>query len=386
MEKGVNLEDLKKQIVGDSKREKTSAERKKVLKEIDTSVDEIIERVREKYEQEGAYIREDDLSDAEIDVNKLLTPEITVSGSPEDLAEHENAIIRAIGQLYLRFSGLFDRLLHMFTDSSALKRLDWDLYAANMPFTGAQYAAFLAVLSVILGVVSFVLSIPLFVRYPSLVAALAPIAIGIMVFALTFIIGLRYPKSRAAARSRAAERYLPFALRHLAVEIRAGAGLYQAMRAVAEADYGVLSEEFRRVLKEIDEGKSTEAALSNFAARMYSKGIRRAVSTLLRAVRIGGNLSEPIMELAKDVSFEQRMKVAAFGEKLNFFSVLFMFGAVVFPVMLAMIATIGNAPTGGNLLAAFRLPTPLLAVIYVVAFPGFLLLFLWFIRMLDPMR
>jgi len=386
VEKGVNLEDLKKQIVGDSKREKTSAERKKVLKEIDTSVDEIIERVREKYEQEGAYIREDDLSDAEIDVNKLLTPEITVSGSPEDLAEHENAIIRAIGQLYLRFSGLFDRLLHMFTDSSALKRLDWDLYAANMPFTGAQYAAFLAVLSVILGVVSFVLSIPLFVRYPSLVAALAPIAIGIMVFALTFIIGLRYPKSRAAARSRAAERYLPFALRHLAVEIRAGAGLYQAMRAVAEADYGVLSEEFRRVLKEIDEGKSTEAALSNFAARMYSKGIRRAVSTLLRAVRIGGNLSEPIMELAKDVSFEQRMKVAAFGEKLNFFSVLFMFGAVVFPVMLAMIATIGNAPTGGNLLAAFRLPTPLLAVIYVVAFPGFLLLFLWFIRMLDPMR
>ena len=382
----MNLEDLKKQIVGDSKREKTSAERKKVLKEIDTSVDEIIERVREKYEQEGAYIREDDLSDAEIDVNKLLTPEITVSGSPEDLAEHENAIIRAIGQLYLRFSGLFDRLLHMFTDSSALKRLDWDLYAANMPFTGAQYAAFLAVLSVILGVVSFVLSIPLFVRYPSLVAALAPIAIGIMVFALTFIIGLRYPKSRAAARSRAAERYLPFALRHLAVEIRAGAGLYQAMRAVAEADYGVLSEEFRRVLKEIDEGKSTEAALSNFAARMYSKGIRRAVSTLLRAVRIGGNLSEPIMELAKDVSFEQRMKVAAFGEKLNFFSVLFMFGAVVFPVMLAMIATIGNAPTGGNLLAAFRLPTPLLAVIYVVAFPGFLLLFLWFIRMLDPMR
>lgn len=92
------------------------------------------------------------------------------------------------------------------------------------------------------------------------------------------------------------------------------------------------------------------------------------------------------MELAKDVSFEQRMKVAAFGEKLNFFSVLFMFGAVVFPVMLAMIATIGNAPTGGNLLAAFRLPTPLLAVIYMVAFPGFLLLFLWFIRMLDPMR
>ena len=119
---------------------------------------------------------------------------------------------------------------------------------------------------------------------------------------------------------------------------------------------------------------------------MQAKGIRRAIANILRAVRIGGNLSDAIMNVASDVSFEQRMKVAAYGEKLNFFSVIFMFAAVVFPVMLAMITTIGYAPTGSEMLSAFRLPTTLLAAAYLVFFPGFLLLFLYFVRVSDPMR
>jgi len=383
----VSWDDLKKQIVDDSKKEqpqRADASRKR-QQQIE-SVDDIIRRLQEKYQEEGAYIKEDELQDKEVDIKDILSPTVTISGSPEDLAEYESPVVRTVGQVYLRFKGFFDGLLRRIANQKYIKQLDWDLYAANLPFTGLQYLAYILVLSTILAIVAFVLSIPFFVSKGPLLAILGPFALAFAVFAIVYVVGRSYPRNRALSRSRQAEKYLPFALRHLAVEIRAGMGLYQAMRAVAEADYGVLSEEFKRTLREIDEGHSTEVALSNLSARMKSKGIRRAIASILRAVRIGGNLSDAIMSVANDVSFEQRMRVAAYGEKLNFFSVIFMFMAVVFPVMLAMIATIGYAPTGSNLLNAFRIPISLLAMAYLVVFPAFLLLFLYFVRVSDPMR
>lgn len=388
MAKEVGWDDIKA-IVSDSKKQKkqeipVAAVRKK--KQHIENVDDIIRRLREKYEKEGAYIKEDELQGKELDIKDILTPSITVSGSPEDLADYESPVIRIIGKIYLRFRAFFDSLLRRIADQKYVKALDWDLYAANLPFTGIQYLAFILVLSFVLSAVFFVLSVPLFVLSGGLLAVLGPILVAFLVFSFAYVFGRSYPRNRAIQRSQAAEKYLPFALRHLAVEIRAGMGLYQAMRAVAEADYGVLSEEFKRTLREIDEGKSTEVALSNLSARMRSKGMRRAIANILRAVRIGGNLSDAIMAVANDVSFEQRMRVAAYGEKLNFFSVIFMFMAVVFPVMLAMISTIGYAPTGSDLLRAFQIPTPMLAAAYLVLFPGFLLLFLYFVKISDPMR
>ncbi len=388
MEEDVDLNDLKKTILGDSKKnapKQPVSDRKQEKKTID-SVDEIVQRIEEKYRQEGAYIRREN-AEPEIDINKVLAPEVTVSGSPADLAESDSGFIRFAGKIYLKFQSFFDSLANRISSSDFLKKLDWDLYAAGLPFTGSQYLILTLVIASVLALIAFFISIPIFlVRGNPVLVAIGPILLSFLVFLFTYGFARVYPQSIASNRSRAAERYLPFALRHLAVEIRAGMGLYQAMRAVAVANYGELSEEFKRTLREIDEGKPMEVALSNLAARSKSKGMRRAVASILRAVRIGGNLSDTIMSIAKDVSFEQRQKVAAYSEKLNFFGVLFMFVGVVFPVMLAMLSTIGYAPTSGKLLAAFRFPPALLMVAFLIAFPGFLLLFYMFVRMSDPMR
>lgn len=388
MAEEVNWDDIKKQIEEGTKKEKgpqAPESLKKKKKQIE-SVDEILRVLKEKYQDEGAYIKEDELEEKDVDLKELLTPSITISGSPEELVEYESPIVRTIGRIYLKFRDFFDGLLKRMADQKYIKALDWDLYSANLPFTGVQYLVFILVLSTVLAFFAFLISIPFFIRFGPVFSVIGPIVVAFVVFMFAYVFGRSHPRSRAIARSRAAEKQLPFALRHLAVEIRAGMGLYQAMRAVAEADYGVLSEEFTRTLREIDEGKSTEVALSNLAARMKSRGIRRAIANVLRAVRIGGNLSDAIMSVANDVAFEQRMKVAAYGEKLNFFSVIYMFVAVVFPVMLMMLTTVGYAPTGSDLLKGFQLDPRLLGVMYLVVFPAFILLFLFFVRSSDPMR
>lgn len=372
----IDMEKLK-QII----KEGTKQEKKKEVKPRVESVDEIVEKVLKKYEEEGMFTGGEEEEYKPIE--QLITPSIRVSGSPEDMARSENVIVRFVGKTYLAMKAFFDRLAERIFNTSFIRRLDLALYAAGMPFTGLQYAVFSLVLSVIVGALAFAVGI----TYAFISGDLLAPMLGILLFILMFGVLVYYPHSRARARARAAEKQLPYALRHLAVLLRSGAGFYQALKMVAAGRYGVLSEELRRTVQEIDEGKSTNEALSNLAIRMRgSKGIRRAVAQLLRALRVGGRISDVIEEIAKDVAFEQRARISQYGERLNVFGIFFMFLSTVFPVMIAMLSAVGYAPAAHSILSALRLPIPTLQMLYVIAFPCAVLLYIHLIRTMDPMR
>ena len=366
MAEEVSLDEIKK-IIEEGQKKKKSEEAPRVKVE---SVDEIVRRMREKYEQEGRYLVEEG-KEEELEV----VPTVLQAGGPENLPEHENPFVRAIGRIYLRIRGLVDAILGRIVPKGFVKRLDVDLYAANIPLTGKQYLAIVGTLALLLSVLIFLILLPLTVYAPL-------VAIAFFFLFLAFL--LTYPRRRAYSRSIVAEKQLPYALRHLVVIIRSGMGLYQALRAVARGGYGVLSEEFSRTLEEIDSGLSTEAALSNLALRMRSKGMKRTVAQIVRALRIGGNITNVIMDIARDVAFEQRMRVAEFAERLNVFGIMYLFGAVVFPLMFAIIAAVGYSPVSMEMLRGFQIDPTVLAVLYLAAIPMFMILFLTLIRKWDP--
>jgi len=367
------LKELVKEGAGESKRVEL---RPKV-----ESVDEIVEKVLKKYEQEGAFTASEEGEYKPIE--QLITPSVSISGSPEDLARSRNPIVRATGVIYTSFRGFFDKITSRLFDNRFVRNLDLSLYAAGMPFTGLQYAVFALVFSSLVAVVSFLV----FITYAIVSGNLLAPIFAFVIFLIMLGVILAYPNMKAKSRAKAAEKQLPYALRHLAVLLRSGAGFYQALKMVAAGDYGVLSEEFKRTVMEIEEGKSTKEALSNLAIRMRgSKGIRRAVAQLLRALRIGGKISNVISDIARDVSFEQRMRVSQYGEKLNVFGIFFMFLAVVFPVMIAMLSAVGYSPAARSILAAFRIPVPTLQMMYLVVFPLAILMYVHLIRAMDPMR
>ncbi len=374
----IDLEDLKATVLGEREEKQKKRETQKRIER----VEEILERIRKKYEEEGLIVEEE----KNVDLEEILTPALSLpTGRPEDLAKHENPMVKTLGSMYLRLKGVVDRIVKTLFKLPLLKKLDFELYAANIPLTGTQYAALATTISLIIAVVVFPLQLILS-RSFSVLTIVSPFiaAAGAFLISLAFL--LIYPSRRAMARSKAAEKYLPYALRHLAVEIRAGMSLYHALKAVAEGNYGVFSEEIRRTLKEIDEGKSTETALSNLGLRMKSHEIRRVVAQLVRALRIGGNLSDVIMDIARDVAFYQRARIAEYANRLNLYGLMFMFVSIVFPVMLAILSAIGYAPTGSSLLTRFALPMNTLYVLYLLVFPSALLLFLLLIKIGDPVR
>lgn len=283
-----------------------------------------------------------------------------------------------IGKIYSALKGPVDKLSSFVSDTPLGQNLKETLDSAGIAINPEDYlilvcavsiTAFLAVLflfgaiSIALGDVSLTL--------------LAPI-IAIAAAVLVVVLGLVYPSAVAGERATRLNRDLPFALRQLATQIKAGVSFHKALRSIATSRYGVLSEEFTKVLQDIERGYSTDQALMKLMARTKSKGLKKALVQILRALKSGGNLSNTITAIADDVAFELRMKVRDFTEKLNFVSVIYIMVGVVGPVVVTILSSIAQLPLiGGNF--PFEYIVIIFAAIIVM-----MLLLLFIINRMEP--
>jgi len=202
---------------------------------------------------------------------------------------------------------------------------------------------------------------------------------------LALTIAFLIPDSKAKKIAQEIDKQLPFALRHMSIEIRAGVGIYKTMQSIASSGYGPLSEGFQWVLHQIEKGVSTEEALEAWTNMTKSESLSRVTSHIIRALRTGGNLSVIMVTIAEDVSFERKMKIADFAEKLNLLGLFLMFATVVGPVMLTILTTIASSPTISQYLGMFSFFTiEFLMLTYFVLVPAAVGLFIYFIKSSDP--
>ena len=200
---------------------------------------------------------------------------------------------------------------------------------------------------------------------------------GIIILLMTMFI-VYMPKIKMGGRSTAASRELPFALRQMATELRAGLGLHDSMRSVAMSGYGPLSEEFARALEEIKYGETTEKALVDMSERINSEGLTRAIYQITRTLTSGGDLAKTLSVIADDTAYEMRMKLKDYAQKLNSFTMIYMFVAILGPVIF-MIMIIAAATVMGPVV-----PPILLLIMYLFLFPAVVAFMAFMIKRLEP--
>lgn len=189
---------------------------------------------------------------------------------------------------------------------------------------------------------------------------------------------LLYPKIKKDNKYREFSRDLPFALRHLSTELKSGKGLHDSLNSVVNADYGILSSEFERVLNEIKYGKSTEQALMDMVLRIKSQGLSRAVQQIIGTLKIGGNLANTLSIIAEDVSFDMRIKLKEYSQKLNGFVMIYTFVAILAPVIL-LIMMVAASTVMGDFIS-----TDLILILYIFFFPLLVVFMGLFIKKLEP--
>ncbi len=204
------------------------------------------------------------------------------------------------------------------------------------------------------------------------------IVFGMLIFLMSVMI-IFLPKLQKGKKSNEASKELPYALRQMATELRAGLGLHESMRSVALSGYGPLSEEFARTLEEIRYGETTENALLDMSERIDSDGMKRAVHQITRTLSSGGDLSRTLNVIAEDIAYEMRMKLKDYAQKLNSFTMIYMFVAILGPVILMIMLIAASTVSGKPMFPPF-----VLIILYLFLFPMIVGFLAFMIKRLEP--
>ncbi len=95
-----------------------------------------------------------------------------------------------------------------------------------------------------------------------------------------------------ARRAKRMDRELPDTLDLIVVSLEAGLGFEAALLRITERGDGVLTEELRRVLAEVNVGLGRRAALQAFAARTGLPSIAALVSAIVQAEQTGMSIAQ----------------------------------------------------------------------------------------------
>ncbi len=205
---------------------------------------------------------------------------------------------------------------------------------------------------------------------------MALIVILIIIMAIYLIIKL--PDIQRKNLYSSISRELPFALRHMACELKAGKGLNDALMSIVKADYGALSFEYNRVINEVQYGISLEDALSDMSNRVGSNGLRRVNQQIISTQNLGSNLSQTLFIIAEDISFDMRIKLKSYAQKLNGFIMIYTFLVVLAPVILLIMIIAASTVLG------VIIPPGALYIIYGLFFPMIILFMALIIKRLEP--
>ncbi|MCI6994724.1 MAG: type II secretion system F family protein [Methanobrevibacter sp.] len=195
---------------------------------------------------------------------------------------------------------------------------------------------------------------------------------------MTYIFVFYYPQIKQKRNYSDINQELPHALRHMGIELKSGKGLHDTLVTIKNANYGSISQEFNRVLEEIKFGSSTEESLLEMSERVKSEGLTRAIHQIISTLRVGGNLSNSLDIIAKDISFDMQIKLKEYSQKLNSFILIYTFIAILTPVI-GLIMLMAGSTVMGDVVSS-----SLLFVIYGLFFPSIVIFMGAFIKKLEP--
>jgi len=180
--------------------------------------------------------------------------------------------------------------------SSMGDRTARELARADLKFKVAEYYALVFMSAVVTGFVAWLLQ-------PNVISAIIGAVIG-------FFIPRFYVKRQQTVRLNKFNDQLSDMLNLMVNGLRAGYSTMQAMEAVSRELPTPISDEFHRVVQEMQIGIPMEKALDNLLRRIPSEDLDFVITAINVQREVGGNLSE----ILDTISFTIRERVRIKGE------------------------------------------------------------------------
>ena len=172
------------------------------------------------------------------------------------------------------------------------------------------------------------------------------LALSFLVSFVVMFYFIMYPNVLVAKKVREIEKNLLFALRHLQIQIKSGVTLFDSLVSVANADYGLVSEEFKKAIKKISTGTPEIESLEELAVKNPSLYFRRAIWQITNSIRAGSDLGDTLSAMVSSLSNEQRIAIRKYGSQLNPLAMMYMMTAVIIPNLAITFLLILSSFTG----------------------------------------
>lgn len=208
------------------------------------------------------------------------------------------------------FYRLMEPLIHSFSASQMAEYLPLDKIAlwlnrggASLPWVPREFAGVLLATTLVgeLFVLLFC-SVYLSIAQTALLTAVTPIAV--------VGLSLRSLSLQANEKLHAVLRRLPFAVDLAAVAIGAGATTRESLQVVAnDSPEHPLSAEFRKILCDMENGKSFRQCLDDLDQRLSTSEIREVVNSLQKAEDLGMPINRAFSELADQMRLRKSQAV-----------------------------------------------------------------------------
>lgn len=172
------------------------------------------------------------------------------------------------------------------------------------------------------------------------------------------LLPLLWIRIRIQRRTRAFNEQLYDMLTMMSNSLKSGYSFLQAVQSLATDMPAPMSEEFSRMLREMQMGLPTEEALSNLNLRINSPDFDLVVTAITIQRQIGGNLAEILDNIAETIRERVRIKgeIKALTAQGRFSAFIFMIlpfgiGTMIFVMNPAYLGVLFTHPLGWAMLA-----------------------------------
>jgi tight adherence protein B len=181
-------------------------------------------------------------------------------------------------------------------------RLATDLARADLKMKPAEFILAWMATPFVFTAVAFVIGF-VFPGFQNIVALVVAFLLGIWAPRL-------YLKRRQAKRVKAFADQLPDTITLLANSLRAGSSFLQGIELVTREARPPISEEFERVVREMQLGVALHPALNNLVRRVASEDLELMVTAIQIQSQVGGNLATVLDAIAHTI----RERIRIIGE------------------------------------------------------------------------
>lgn len=188
-----------------------------------------------------------------------------------------------------------------------------------------------------------------------------------------------YPRIHHLRRQKNIEKNLIPALQDMLVQLNSGIPLFNILVNLTGANYGELSIECKKAVRQINAGMPQIDVLESLSEQNESLFFRRTLWQLSNGMRAGSDISIIIKENVRALNEEQLIQIQNYGNKLNPLIMFYMLSSVIMPALAVTFLTILS-----SMVSLGERTTYLLFVSFFLGIMFIQIMFVGVIRSLRP--